>query len=210
VLKKYKNLYEWTVDPKPGNTLLTGGPMVKNNEITDVQENPMSLESSKVNGQLPVEAEGIKKAFKATGFTRDDPAMNTIVPIFNALVKRGCSDEDARQKVDQLLSTMCELDPQDGHEGKLIGMMLVAYDRAMECFKRAEVNASNANVYLGLQNQGIKLMRIYAQLLEALDKHRNKGRQKMTVEHIHVNKGGQAIVGNLSHEGGGVSNGKRE
>jgi hypothetical protein len=37
-------------------------------------------------------------------------------------------------------------------------------------------------------------------LLEALNRHRGKGQQKVTVEHVHVHEGGQAIVGNV--EGG--------
>jgi hypothetical protein len=39
-------------------------------------------------------------------------------------------------------------------------------------------------------------------LLEALNRHRGKGQQKVTVEHVYVHKGGQAIGGNV--EGGGV------
>ena len=31
--------------------------------------------------------------------------------------------------------------------------------------------------------------------LDALNRHRGKGQQKVTVEHVHVNAGGQAIVG---------------
>jgi hypothetical protein len=38
-------------------------------------------------------------------------------------------------------------------------------------------------------------------LVEALDRHRGKGQQRITVEHVHVNDGGQAIVGAVS--GGG-------
>jgi hypothetical protein len=34
-------------------------------------------------------------------------------------------------------------------------------------------------------------------LLEALNRHRGKGQQKMTVEHVHVHSGGQAIVGTV-------------
>ncbi len=30
-----------------------------------------------------------------------------------------------------------------------------------------------------------------------------KGQQKVTVEHVHINKGGQAIVGAVNQEGGG-------
>jgi hypothetical protein len=39
--------------------------------------------------------------------------------------------------------------------------------------------------------------------LEALDKHRRGGNQKMTVEHVHVHEGGQAIVGNVNQGRGG-------
>ena len=47
-----------------------------------------------------------------------------------------------------------------------------------------------------------KLSRTYAMLLEALNRHRGKGQQKVTVEHVHVHAGGQAIVGNISAPGG--------
>jgi hypothetical protein len=43
--------------------------------------------------------------------------------------------------------------------------------------------------------QANKLSRTYAALLDALNRHRGKGQQKVTVEHVHVHSGGQAIVG---------------
>jgi len=45
-------------------------------------------------------------------------------------------------------------------------------------------------------------MSLYVKQLAALDKHRGKGQQKVTVEHVNVASGGQAIVGNVSHGGG--------
>jgi hypothetical protein len=51
-------------------------------------------------------------------------------------------------------------------------------------------------------SQANKLSRTHATLLEALNRHRGKGQQKVTVEHVHVHEGGQAIVGNV--EGGGT------
>ena len=51
-------------------------------------------------------------------------------------------------------------------------------------------------------SQANKLSRTYAVLLETLDKHRGKGQQKVTVEHVHVHEGGQAIVGNVEAPGG--------
>jgi hypothetical protein len=42
--------------------------------------------------------------------------------------------------------------------------------------------------------------------MEALKRYRSGGEQKMTVQHVHVAEGGQAIVGNVSASasGGGV------
>lgn len=44
-------------------------------------------------------------------------------------------------------------------------------------------------------------MALYAQQMAALDKHWGKGQQKLTVEHIHVHSGGQAIVGHVERGG---------
>jgi hypothetical protein len=51
-------------------------------------------------------------------------------------------------------------------------------------------------------NQANKLSRTWAALLEALNRHRGKGQQKVTVEHVHVYPGGQAIVGMVEPGGG--------
>jgi hypothetical protein len=40
-------------------------------------------------------------------------------------------------------------------------------------------------------------------LLDALNRHRGKGQQKVTVEHVHVHAGGQAVVGVVGTPGGG-------
>ena len=52
-----------------------------------------------------------------------------------------------------------------------------------------------------------KLTRTFADQVEALKNYRSKGEQKMTVQHVHVGEGGQAIVGNVnapSRGGGGA------
>ena len=47
-----------------------------------------------------------------------------------------------------------------------------------------------------------KLARTFATQMEALNRYRGKGQQKMTVEHVHVHDGGQAIVGQVAQGGG--------
>ena len=48
-----------------------------------------------------------------------------------------------------------------------------------------------------------KLARTFASQTEALKKYRAKAQQTVRVERVTVNEGGQAIVGSVSHEGGG-------
>ena len=59
-------------------------------------------------------------------------------------------------------------------------------------------------------NQANKLSRTYASLVESLNCHRGKGQQKVTVEHVHVHEGGQAIVGNVESSGGGFTSKSKE
>jgi hypothetical protein len=46
-----------------------------------------------------------------------------------------------------------------------------------------------------------KLARTFAMQLEALKRYRSKGEQKMTVEHLHVHSGAQAVVGMVETPG---------
>ena len=68
-------------------------------------------------------------------------------------------------------------------------------------------SASSEVAFLRSVNQCNQLVHYLMPLLRKThiegDKHRRRGNQKITIEHIHVNDGGQAIVGNLSHEEGG-------
>ena len=109
------------------------------------------------------------------------------------------SAEEMEVKAKQIFSAMEELRPQDGFEGMLISQMLTVYDKAMECFSLSTLESNKRSVDIRdlLIKQGAKLMRLFNQQVETLDKHRNKGRQKMTVEHVHVHQGGQAVIGSV-------------
>jgi hypothetical protein len=50
-----------------------------------------------------------------------------------------------------------------------------------------------------------RLQRAFTTQMDALSNMRRGGRQKVVVEHVHVYPGGQAIVGNVTHPGRGVS-----
>jgi hypothetical protein len=96
--------------------------------------------------------------------------------------------------------------PQDELEGMIAAQIIAAHSAAMECYRRAMLSEQSFEGRRENLNQANKLSRTYAALLEALNRYRGKGQQKVTVEHVHVNEGGQAIVGMV--EGGGGSSKK--
>lgn len=72
------------------------------------------------------------------------------------------------------------------------------HNMAMECSKRAMLEGQTAHGVTENLNRVNKLMRTFTTQLEALGRYRGKGVQRVTVEHIHINNGGQAIVGNVN------------
>ena len=113
------------------------------------------------------------------------------------------SDEKGRQaQIASCLEAMVGISPQDESEGMLAAQMVAIHNAAMECFRRAMIKEqplAGRQQNLSFAN---KLTRSYALALETLDKHRGKGQQKVTVEHVHVHQGGQAIVGNVQNGAG--------
>jgi len=156
---------------------------------------------------LNLSKDDIKTLAKSTGCKIFDAAQ-TLITTGMATVGGGCKELDAEEAAyNNYLAMMAELKPQDAFEGMLVTQMGVAFMQAMDCMKIAALNKEYPKVFDRYQNQSIKLMRLYNQQLETLDKHRRKGNQKMTVEHVHVHEGGQAIVGEV-HQGGGATNEK--
>jgi hypothetical protein len=94
--------------------------------------------------------------------------------------------------------------PKDKLEGMMAAQLIAAHNAAMECYRRAMISEQTFEGRRENLNQANKLSRTYALLLDALNRHRGKGQQKVTVEHVHVHAGGQAVVGMVETPGGGV------
>ena len=106
------------------------------------------------------------------------------------------------------------LSPQDGMECMLAAQMTAVHNLAMECAKRA-LRRDKTRLYYhqgkgpGSEttdrniNRITKLMSVFTRQMEALQRYRAKGQQKIVVQHVQVGNGGQAIIGDI-HPGGGV------
>jgi hypothetical protein len=128
-------------------------------------------------------------------------------------LKNSDAEEIGRQRhaaVDVLIG----IRPRDEFEGMLAAQLLACHNASMECYRRAMIGEQTFEGRRENLNQANKLSRTCATLLECLNRHRGKGQQKVTVEHVHVHEGGQAIVGNVSApapargrgDGGGAKN----
>jgi hypothetical protein len=94
--------------------------------------------------------------------------------------------------------------PRDPVEGMMAAQLVGLHDAAMECFRRGAMREQSPEYRDTNLTQANKLVRSYAVLLEALDRHRGKGQpQVVRVERVTVNAGGRAIVGAVARGGGG-------
>jgi len=93
---------------------------------------------------------------------------------------------------------MAQLAPRNLTEAFLACQMFGVHEAAVLFLKRATletgIEAANASVACAA-----RLLRVFNDQLEAMQKLQGKAsQQKVTVEHVHVHEGGQAIVGAVS------------
>lgn len=121
------------------------------------------------------------------------------------VLKRDEASDDFPANDERLfvLSIIRDLAPRDAVERMLAVQMAathVATVRSARWLGATETLPQVEAHYTGFN----KLARTFAAQIEVLRKHRTGGQQKVVVEHVTVNEGGQAIVGNVSHGGRGV------
>ena len=76
---------------------------------------------------------------------------------------------------------------------------MAQHHAAMECSRRAMVPDQPFEAAQGFRKAAANASRTFIELLSALDRKRGTGgQQKVTVEHVHVHSGGQAVVGNIA------------
>src|SRR3954453_9918971 len=147
--------------------------------------------------------EARRGTLKALGGSSDDDFNNVLANQVVQALWLAKSDKDERgRQMQAAVSAMFGVQPGDELEGMLGAQMIATHSAAMECFRRAMIKEQTFEGRRENLNQANKLTRSYATLVEALNRNRGKGQQRVTVEHVHVHKGGQAIVGAVTQGGG--------
>jgi hypothetical protein len=114
------------------------------------------------------------------------------------------SEEQRQERYESAVAALKGIAPRDEIEGMLAAQMVATHSAAMDCLRRAVLEQQTFHGRDMALKHASKLLATYTRQLEALDKHRGKGQQKITVEHVTVNSGGQAIVGNVTAGAGKV------
>jgi hypothetical protein len=103
-----------------------------------------------------------------------------------------------------MLGVMKGIAPKDTVEAMLAAQMAASHMATMT-FARRLSQVETLQQQDSAERAFNKLARTFTLQAEALKKYRTGGQQKVTVEHVTVNEGGQAIVGNVETGGRGAS-----
>jgi hypothetical protein len=138
---------------------------------------------------------------EALGTTDLDFLDGILCQLLNVGSRAGKLDE---RGLNFLLSVIKGVKPRDQVEALLAAQMAAVHAATMTFALRL-----GRTVTIPQQDSAErafnKLARTFAAQVEALKRYRSRGDQTVRVEHVTVNEGGQAIVGNVNHGGRGPS-----
>src|SRR5262249_815095 len=131
-------------------------------------------------------------------------------PLLTQLAKAATHGEKVdEQALNFMISVMKGVQPRDQWEAMLAAQMGGVHMLSMELARR--LSSADTFVQQDSAERALnKLTRTFTAQMECLKRYRTGGEQKVTVEHVTVNAGGRAIVGNVTHGGGPGGSEKRE
>jgi hypothetical protein len=142
----------------------------------------------------PDEAIGTAALMQAIGTTDLAFYDGLIGHLVTASQDRGPSERGANF----MLSVVKGIKPRDQVEAMLAAQMAAVHMASMTFAKRL-AHVENIPQQDSAERAFNKLTRTFAAQMSALKDYRLRGEQKMTVQHVHVADGGQAIVGNVNN-----------
>ena len=151
---------------------------------TETNDNTLNIVVKPEKNQTPQEALG-----KMTGY-KNPEANDYLIRQLYAIV--------GKDQLPAALALMDGIAPQTPLEG-MMAMQLVMLHHMTQTFASRMNNDGNTYAQNdGIVNRRTKLIRASTALMETLIKSRNQGKQVIQVQHVTVNEGGQAMLGQAS------------
>jgi hypothetical protein len=149
------------------------------------------------NGKLIIPEAMSQKMQDALGRFRGDTVFVLLRQLCQATPFSGKLNAEA---LNATVPIMADIAPRDAIEVMLISQMIATHNNAMHLL-----------AFTTPQREASRLLRAFTAQVEALRNYRRKGEQRMIIEHVTVEAGGQAVVGNVVTGGpkneGGSKNG---
>jgi len=89
--------------------------------------------------------------------------------------------------------------PKDEIEGALAVQMACTHSASMAILGKRDSGFGSERRGVAFASAAARLMKTFAMRVEVLRRLRNGGQQFMRIEHVHINHGGQAVIGNVRH-----------
>lgn len=164
-----------------------------------IDDMPEGAEALRLDAKHSDRAGMVLQMLDAFGTASPEFAQHSVGRVAAVMRNRGEKLPDSTA-LNAGLASVSGIAPENEIEAMLAVQMTGTHEVAMEMLTRAKL----ANDTDHLERYGAlatKMLRTYTTQLEALAKLRRGGAQKVTVEHVHVYEGGQAIVGNVNTSG---------
>lgn len=165
-------------------------------------------ESSRVVRVSKVDITGKFKSLAGS----DSSAFNEslIEHVFKSLPWENVEVEDRARLAEAMTGAMKGIAPRDEIEGMLSALLVALHFAVLESLRCAHIDDQLPTVRWAALNQANKGARTVVTVAEALNRCRGKVQQKVRVEHVHVNHGGQAIVGSIETGNGSKTKSPRK
>ena len=185
-----------------------------NNALTPVADQPgrppVRVKLRRVNASLaknyPPDGESKawwKRLKKALGTTSSDFVNASLFQLQAAARLPGSGI--CEMTVNAALAMIEAAAPKDEIEGALAVQMACTHSAAMAVLARLGGGGGSEQRVAALGSTAARLLRAYSTQIEVLRRLRHGGNQYMRVEHVHVNDGGQAVIGNVKPARSGAS-----
>jgi hypothetical protein len=180
-------------------------PTERDREIVDAHyavrmENPSPSVKIAANGDISFDHPdpGLANILTMNSMGTTSPAF--LLGLIKQLLPMSCELTEA--DLNYGMATIKGMKPQDHIEAMLAQQMFAIHTVTMRSAARV-AHAETAEARQTAINDLNRCARTYASQVDAWKRYRSTGEQTVKVQHVVVNEGGQAIVGNVQHGGGG-------
>jgi hypothetical protein len=163
---------------------------------------PVRVKLQRINADRarPYPPDGESRAWwgrlkKALGTTSSSFVEASLIQL-QAAARLPCSGI-SEMAVNAALAMIEAVGPKDEIEGALAVQMACTHSAAMAVLARLGGGHGTERRAAALGSAAARLLRAYSTQVELLRRLRNGGSQYVRVEHVHINDGAQAVIGNL-------------